>query len=74
MVRLTSGQQNVDKSMTTMNTLQDDLDDYDILCLQDSYILKNGKLGGLSGGVVAHYSQTRCRAAIAVMNRSLPAV
>lgn len=73
-IRLTSGQQNVGKSMTTMNTLQDDLDDYDILCLQEPYILKNGKLGGLSRDVVAHYSQTRCRVAIAVMNRSISAM
>lgn len=74
MVNLMIGQQNVEKSMTTMNTLQRDLDDYDVICLQQPYILGNGKLGGLLVDVVAHYSMTRCRAVVAILNKSLPVV
>lgn len=73
MAKLTTGEQNVSKSMTAMNTLQD-LDDYDIICLQEPYIMGNGKLGGLPSDVVAHYSSTRCRAIVTVLNKSLPVI
>lgn len=72
MVRITIGQQSVNKSMGVMNAMQDDLDDYDILCLQEPYVYR--KVGGLPKDVVAHFSPIRCRAAIVVVTKSIPVV
>lgn len=58
--------------MTSMNTLKSELDDYDILCLQEPYMLYDGKLGGIPKDVVAFYSRTWYRTAAIFVNKSIP--
>lgn len=60
------------------NVLKVDLDDYDIVCIQEPYVLSNGKVGCLSKCVTSYNSKTaaneRTRAVVIVVNRYFPVV
>lgn len=51
MVNLRFEQQNVGKALAAANVLKVDLEDYDVICIQEPYVLSNGKVGSLPKGV-----------------------
>lgn len=72
MVKLCIGQQNVGRSFTAMNQLKVDLNNYDVVCVQESAVLSSGKSGGAHDAVAPYCSGAGSRTAVLVPNRDIP--
>lgn len=57
MVNLRFGQQNSGRAIAEVNVLKVDLGDYDAVCIQEPYVLSNGKVVCLSKGVTSYYAK-----------------
>lgn len=55
MVNLRFGQQNIGKAIAADNVLEVDLGDYEAACIQEPYVLSNGKVECLPKGVTSYY-------------------
>lgn len=78
MVNLRFGQQNVGRANATANVLKVDLGDYNVMCIQEPYILSNTKVEYLHKGWTFYYTKTvtieRTWAVVLVLNRDFPVV
>lgn len=60
--------------MTAVDEVSVDSSDYDVLCIQELFVLPGGKVGGIPRGATAYYSPTQARTEVFVITKTVPAV
>ena len=76
MVLVRIANQNLGHCLAAMNLLDASLrlNDHDIWTVQEPYLLKGGKVGGLGGGYLVYHAKERARSAIIMGNRCLSSI
>lgn len=62
---------NSNRSMTAVDQVSVHSNEYDVLCIQDPFVLPVGKVGGIPKGATAYHSQTQARSVVFFMTKTV---